>query len=91
MSAFGSRKAAATKDEAVPREESGCKTFYKENCRERAYRTIGRQGKINEQELAGFLAKNGQGLLPMVDLIERCQVACDERIDVTGRAAIQAV
>lgn len=57
----------------------------------RAYRTIGRQGKINEQELASFLAKNGQGLLPMVDLIEQCQVACDELIDVTGRAAIQAV
>ena len=27
----------------------------------------------------------------MVDLIEQCQVACDELIDVTGRAAIQAV
>lgn len=57
----------------------------------RAYRTIRKQGKINAQELAGFLAKNGQGLLPMVDLIEQCQVACDELIDVTGRAAIQAV
>lgn len=30
-------------------------------------------------------------LLPMVDLIEQCQWACDELIDVTGRAAIQAV
>jgi len=27
----------------------------------------------------------------MVDLIEQCQLACDELIDVTGRAAIQAV
>jgi len=27
----------------------------------------------------------------MVDLIEQCQMACDELIDVTGRAAIQAV
>jgi hypothetical protein len=27
----------------------------------------------------------------MVDLIEQCQSACDELIDVTGRAAIQAV
>ena len=27
----------------------------------------------------------------MVDLIEQCQVACNELIDVTGRAAIQAV
>ena len=53
--------------------------------------SIGKQGKVNEQELASFLAKNGQALLPMVDLIEQCQVACDELIDVTGRAAIQAV
>jgi hypothetical protein len=29
--------------------------------------------------------------LPMVDLIEQCQMACDELIDVAGRAAIQAV
>ncbi len=57
----------------------------------KTYHTIGKQGKVNEQELAGFLAKNGQALLPMVDLIEQCQVACDELIDVTGRAAIQAV
>jgi len=57
----------------------------------RAYRTIRKQGKVNEQELANFLVKNGQGLLPMVDLIEQCQVACNELIEVTGRAAIQAV
>jgi putative transposase len=57
----------------------------------KTYHTIRKQGKINEQELAGFLAKNGQVLLPMVDLIEQCQVACEELIDVTGRAAIQAV
>lgn len=57
----------------------------------RAYRTVRKQGKINEQELSSFLVKNGQGLLPMVDLIEQCQVACNELIDVAGRAAIQAV
>ena len=57
----------------------------------RAYRTIRKEGKVNEQELASFLVKNGQGLLPMVDLIEQCQLACNELIDVTGRAAIQAV
>jgi len=57
----------------------------------KSYHTIRKQGKVNEQELASFLAKNGQALLPMVDLIEQCQVACDELIDVTGRAAIQAV
>ena len=57
----------------------------------KSYHTIRKQGKVNEQELASLLVKNGQGLLPMVDLIEQCQVACDELIDVTGRAAIQAV
>ena len=57
----------------------------------KSYHTIRKQGKVNEQELAGFLAKQGQFLLPMVDLIEQCQLACNELIDVTGRAAIQAV
>ncbi|MGC9159788.1 MAG: hypothetical protein ACP5FH_12470, partial [Terracidiphilus sp.] len=55
------------------------------------YHTIRKQGKINEQELATFLARNGQGLLPMVDLIEQSRMACDQLIDVTGRAVIQAV
>jgi transposase-like protein len=55
------------------------------------YHTIRKQGQVNEQELASFLVRSGQALLPMVDLIEQCQVACDELIDVTGRAAIQAV
>ena len=57
----------------------------------KSYHTIGKQGKVNEQKLAGFLANNRQVLLPMVDLIEQCQLACDELIDVTGRAAIEAV
>ena len=30
---------------------------------QKAYRTIRKQGKINEQELASLLVKNGQGLL----------------------------
>ena len=57
----------------------------------KSYHTIRKQGKTNEQQLSSFLVKNGQGLLPMVDLIEQCQMACDELIDVTGRATIQAV
>lgn len=57
----------------------------------KSYHTIGKQGKVNEQELTEFLSKHGQFVLPMVDLIEQCQLACDELIDVTGRAAIQAV
>jgi transposase-like protein len=55
------------------------------------YRTIRKQGQVNEQDLATFLTKNGQGLLPMVDLIEQSRMACDQLIDVTGRAVLQAV
>ena len=55
------------------------------------YHTIRKQGNFNEQELATFLAKNGLGLLPMVDLIEQSRMACDQLIDVTGRAVLQAV
>ena len=57
----------------------------------KTYHTIRKQGKVNEQELATFLTKNGQGLLPMVDLIEQSRMACDQLIDVTGRAVLQAV
>jgi transposase-like protein len=57
----------------------------------KSYHTIRKQGKVNDQELASFLVKNGQALLPMVDLIAQSQLALNELIDVTGRAAIQAV
>jgi putative transposase len=38
-----------------------------------------------------FLAKNGQALLPMMELIEQSQMAVDEVIDVMGRATIETV
>ena len=57
----------------------------------RSCHTINKQGKANEKKLAEFLSKDGQLLLPMVDLIEQCRMACDELIDVAGRATIQAV
>jgi putative transposase len=57
----------------------------------RKYHTIEKQGKVNAQKLGKFLSKSGQLLLPMVDLIEHCRMACDELIDVAGRATIQAV
>jgi putative transposase len=57
----------------------------------RNYHTIDKQGKANARQLGEFLSKNGQQLLPMVDLIEQCRIACDELIDVAGRATIQAV
>jgi transposase-like protein len=41
--------------------------------------------------LAEFLAKEGQLLLPMLDLIGRAEAAVDEVIDVAGRAALEAI
>ncbi len=55
---------------------------------ERPYHTI---EKKNTQVLAAFLVKNGQALLPMVELIEQSKLAVDELIDVLGRASIEAV
>ena len=45
----------------------------------------------NTQELAKFLVKNGQALLPRVELIEQWKMALDEWIDVLGRAHIEVV
>ena len=45
----------------------------------------------DSRALANFLAKEGQLLLPMLDLIEQAEVAIDELIDVMGRATIEAV
>ncbi len=47
--------------------------------------------KKDSKELAKFLAKEGQFLLPMLDLIEQAQTAVDEVIDVVGRSAIEAI
>ncbi len=41
--------------------------------------------------LAQFLSREGQALLPMLELIERAEMAVDELIDVAGRATIEAV
>jgi putative transposase len=71
--------------------ESGRQTLKGRTAVKKSYHTISKQGKANEQRLADFFSKNGQLLLPMVDLIEQCQWACDDLIDVTGRATIQAV
>jgi transposase-like protein len=45
----------------------------------------------DSRALAEFLQKEGQLLLPMVELIETAQAAIDEVIDVAGRATIEAV
>ena len=43
------------------------------------------------RELAKFLVKNGQALLPMVVLIEQSKLAIHEWIEVLGRVHIKAV
>lgn len=48
-------------------------------------------GLGDSRKLTEFLAKEGQLLLPMVELIEQAQVAVDAVIDVLGRATIEAV
>jgi len=48
-------------------------------------------GKVSSEELGRYWAKNGQVLLPMVELIEQSKMAVDELIDVLGRAQIEAV
>src|SRR5712691_3492300 len=57
----------------------------------KSYRTISTQGQTNSNRLAEFFSRHGQGLLPMVDLIEQSRLAVDELIDVAGRATIEAV
>jgi putative transposase len=47
--------------------------------------------KNDSRKLAQFLAHDGQGLLPMVELLCHAEMAVDELIDVAGRAAIEAV
>ena len=57
----------------------------------RNYHTLNNQGKANEQRLAEFLTKNGQQLLPMVDLIGQSRIAIDDLVDTVGRATIEVV
>jgi len=57
----------------------------------RSYHTLTRQGQTNATRLAEFFSRHGQGLLPMVELIEQSRLAVDELIDVAGRATIEAV
>jgi len=45
----------------------------------------------DNRTLTEYLARHGQLLLPMVDLIETAQVAVDEFIEVLGRATLEAV
>ena len=45
----------------------------------------------DSRALAQFLSREGQALLPMLELIEQAEMAVDELIDVAGRATVEAV
>lgn len=55
------------------------------------YQVVEASSKACSKELAEFLAKEGQLLLPMLDLITQGQQAIDEVIDVMGQATIEAI
>jgi len=58
---------------------------------DQGYQIVGTEEKLSSKALADLLAKEGQFLLPMVQLIEQAECAVDELIDVMGRATIEAV
>lgn len=59
----------------------------------RSYHIEDSEGKREErvEELTRVLSRNGQALVPLLELVADCRGAVDEIIDVAGRAAIQAV
>jgi transposase-like protein len=50
-----------------------------------------RRAPLEPAKLAQLLSKDGQLLLPLLDLIEHAEAAVDDLIDVMGRATIEAV
>ena len=57
----------------------------------RTYQVVTKASTLSSRELAEFLSKDGQLLLPLVELLERGEKAIDEVIDVMGRATVEAV
>lgn len=56
-----------------------------------SYHTLDSQASTSEEKLTTFLRKNGQQLLPMVDLITQARVAINELIDCVGRALLETL
>jgi transposase-like protein len=48
-------------------------------------------GRADRRAVAEFLKREGQFLLPLVELVERTELAIDEVIEVVGRATVEAV
>src|SRR6516165_10276014 len=60
----------------------------------RRYQIVDRADRhtpLDPARLAELLAKDGQLLLPLLDLIEHAEAAVDDLVDVMGRATIEAV
>ena len=55
------------------------------------YQIVSADANLDSKGLATFLAKDGQLLLPMLDLVEQARCAIDELVDVMGRATIEAI
>ena len=55
---------------------------------ETSYKVVSKEERA---KLAEFLAKEGQQLLPLVDLVEQSRLAVDEMVDVMGQAVVEAV
>ena len=55
------------------------------------YKIVSGASTPNSRELADWLAKDGQLLIPLVELLEKGERAIDEVIDVMGRATIEAI
>ncbi len=55
------------------------------------YQIVSTDANLESKDLAAFLAREGQLLLPMLDLVEQAQCAIDELVDVMGRATIEAI
>jgi putative transposase len=55
------------------------------------YQIASQRNSNTPKRLAEFLQKEGQFLLPMVELVAQTETAIDELIDVTGRATVEAV
>ena len=55
------------------------------------YQIASQRNSNTPKRLAEFLQKEGQFLLPMVELVAETETAIDELIDVTGRATVEAV
>src|ERR1700751_5320167 len=50
----------------------------------------GSSAPLDPKRIAELLAKDGQLILPLLDLLENAQRALDDLIDVMGRAPIEA-